>query len=402
MLQAAASTPKQTLTVTALYYLSFVMLGLFTSSLGPTLPYLAGNVGASLQAASILFAARSFGYMMGALVGSRLYDKISGHTLIGCVLLGMSAVLAAIPFVALLWLLAISMFLLGALESTLDTGANTLLVWLHREKVGPFMNGLHFMFGIGAFLVPIVVAQATLHLGSPGWAYWLLALLPLPLILIFMRLPSPESETPPKDQTSKNQTAADLSPAISPLVWLIAVFFFFYAGVEIAFGNWIYSYAFSVGIANEVTANYLTSAFWGAFTLGRLFTVPLALKLKPRQLLWLCQAGAAVSLLPMLFAPLNTVLMWVGSIGLGVSIAAVFPTMISLAERNMKIEGRTMGIFFVGVSLGAMVIPWLIGQFFEQVPYLMLLIVTASLIFSTIALMLILGRIKRHQPVTQG
>jgi fucose permease len=392
MLKAAAVTPKHTLAVTALYYLSFVMLGLFTSSLGPTLPYLAGNVGATLQAASILFAARSFGYMMGALVGSRLYDKVAGHTLICAVLLGMSGVLALIPFVALLWLLTLSMFVLGALESTLDTGANTLLVWLHREKVGPFMNGLHFMFGVGAFLVPIVVAQATLHLGSPSWAYWFLALLPLPLLLVFTRLPSPRAEARPQEASG-----APSRSVRSPLVLLIAGFFFFYAGVEIAFGNWIYSYAAQVGIADEITANYLTSAFWGAFTLGRLFTVPLALKLRPRQLLWLCQAGAAASLLPMLLAPQHTLLMWLGSIGLGVAIAAVFPTMITLAERNMTIQGSTMGVFFVGVSLGAMTIPWLIGQFFERAPYGMLITVAASFVLSTLMLLLILTQTHRQR-----
>lgn len=374
-----ATPAKSTLATTALYYLSFVALGLFTSSLGPTLPYLADNVGASLQATSALLAARAFGYMVGALLGARLYDKLPGHRLIGAVLVGMSGLLAAIPLVRLLWLLTLVMLVQGALESTLDTGTNTLMLWLHREKVGPFMNGLHFMFGVGAFLVPIVVAQATLQLGSPGWAYWLLALLPLPLLFLYWRLPSPA----PAPQPQPAAPAAQLQP----LALAIAAFFFFYAGVEIAFGNWIYSYAARTGIADAIRANYLTSAFWGAFTLGRLATVPLALRLKPRQLLWCCQAGAGLSLAAMLMAPVQPPVIWLASIGLGLSIAAVFPTMITLAGRHLQIAGRTMGVFFVGVSLGSMTIPWLIGQFFERLPQAVLLAVAGS--FGASALILL-------------
>ena len=35
---------------------------------------------------------------------------------------------------------------------------NPLLVWVHGDEVGPAMNGLHFFFGVGAFLSPIIIA----------------------------------------------------------------------------------------------------------------------------------------------------------------------------------------------------------------------------------------------------
>jgi len=52
-----------------------------------------------------------------------------------------------------------------------------------------------------------------------------------------------------------------------------------------------------------------------------------------------------------------------------------------------------MGFFFIGVSLGAMSIPWLIGQVFERVhPYSMLVIVSISLALSAVLLALVLRR----------
>jgi len=38
------------------------------------------------------------------------------------------------------------------------------------------MNALHFFFGVGAFVSPIIVAQAILMTGDITWAYWVLAL----------------------------------------------------------------------------------------------------------------------------------------------------------------------------------------------------------------------------------
>ena len=52
---------------------------------------------------------------------------------------------------------------------------------------------------------------------------------------------------------------------------------------------------------------------------------------------------------------------------MGISIAPLFPTSISLAERRMAITGQVTGWFLVGASLGSMSLPWLIGQVFEPI-----------------------------------
>jgi fucose permease len=58
---------------------------------------------------------------------------------------------------------------------------------------------------------------------------------------------------------------------------------------------------------------------------------------------------------------------WLGTVGLGLSMASIFPTTLSLAERRMTITGQVTGWFFVGASAGGMALPWLIGQLFESV-----------------------------------
>src|SRR5688572_19959102 len=168
---------------TAAYYLAFVALGLASASLGPTLPGLAENTQTHLREISFLFTARSLGYLFGSFFGGRFYDRKPGHPVMVLMLIGVATALILVPTISLLWVLAGVLLVLGMAEGALDVGGNTLLVWVHRHQVGPYMNGLHFFFGIGAFLSPLIIAQAVLVSGNITWAYWILALLLLPVAL---------------------------------------------------------------------------------------------------------------------------------------------------------------------------------------------------------------------------
>jgi FHS family Na+ dependent glucose MFS transporter 1 len=344
---------------TAAYYLAFVALGLTSASLGPTLPDLAENTRTHLREISFLFTARSLGYLIGSFFGGRLYDRQPGHPLMALMLIGMALALAFIPTVSLLWVLTGILLFLGMVEGALDVGGNTLLVWVHRHRVGPYMNGLHFFFGIGAFLSPLIIAQAVLVSGNITWAYWMLALLVAPVALWLLRLPSPPAQTVSKDGT--------IGQVNHRLVALIVLFFFLYVGAEVAFGGWIYTYAVELKITTEATAAYLTAAFWGALTVGRLLAIPIAARVRPRYILLGDLVGCLVSIGLILVWPSSLAAIWLGTIGVGLSMASIFPTTISLAERRMTVTGQVTGWFFVGASAGGMLLPWLIGQMFESV-----------------------------------
>ena len=173
---------------TIIYYAAFVALGLASASLGPTLGGLAQHTRTRLSEISFLFTARALGYLIGSLAGGRLYDRVPGHLVMAGVLIVMAVMLALAPIMPLLWLLTIVLLVLGMGEGAVDVGGNTLLVWTHRSAVGPYMNGLHFAWGVGAFLAPIIVAQAVLTSGDITWAYWVLAMLMLPLLLLLQLL----------------------------------------------------------------------------------------------------------------------------------------------------------------------------------------------------------------------
>jgi len=373
---------------TSAYYAAFIVLGLMAAILGPTLPDLAENTGSLLSEISFLFVARSLGYMLGSLFLGRLYDRFPGHRVGVGVLVVAAATLFIVPLVPLLWLLTAVLFVLGLAEGTLDLGANIMLVWVHGKEVGPYMNGLHFFFGVGAFLSPIIAAQAILISGSITWAYWLLALLALPLAVWFWRLPSPVREA--SDQGGETGSQNTL------MIALIAFFFFLYVGAESSFGGWIFTYTLETGLSEAQLAALLTSAFWGALTVGRLLSVPLAARIRPRWLIFGDLLGCALSLVIILLFPDRLVTIWIGTLGAGLAMASIFPTTLTLAERNMTVTGKVTGWFFVGAGAGGMVLPWVIGQLFERVgPTVMMIAIFSNVILAVAVFAGILWSTKR-------
>jgi FHS family Na+ dependent glucose MFS transporter 1 len=372
-------------TKTFAYYASFVALGLTSASLGPTLPALAAHTHTHLNEVSFLFIARSLGYLLGSLRGGRWYDRFPGHRVQASALLLMAGMMALVPTLPKLWLLAAVLVTLGFGEGTLDVGGNALLVWIHRDKVGPYMNALHFFFGVGSFLTPIIVAQAILLSQDVSWAYWVLAVLLLPVAFGLARQPSPMIPTDTHHEHG--------GKVAGWTVILFMLFFFFNVGAEGSFGGWIFTYAQSQGLGSQATAAYLTSAFWGALTLGRLLTIPIAARVHPRWILLANLIGCLLSVGATLIWKGSYLGVWLGALGTGLFMASIFPVTMTLAEMYLPINGRFTGYFLVGGSAGSMFFPWLIGQLFEPAgpQSAMIIILTALAAALAIWVGLVLG-----------
>jgi MFS transporter, FHS family, Na+ dependent glucose transporter 1 len=345
--------------ITAIYYAVFIGLGMVAASLGPTLPGLAEQTGVQLKQASWLFSATSLGYLLGALAAGRLYDRRLGHPVMVTALLLAAALMALVPTMSQLVLLAVVMLLLGGAQAGVDVGGNTLLVWLHREKVPPFMNGLHLFWGVGSILAPILIAQVILLTGGFAWGYWLIALILLPIAVLVWRANSPQALHHESD-------AVPIYPVNWPLVILFMLFFLTFVGAEGAYGGWIYSYAIATGIAAPAVAAYMTSAYWGALSFSRLVAIPLSMRFRPRTLITADLILGVVALSLAVLGNGNPAATWLATILFGASIATLFPLTMSFANEVVTVTGQFTSLIFVGASLGSMLVPWLIGQFFES------------------------------------
>lgn len=376
------------------YFVAFITLGLAMSSLGPTLPGLADNTRATVGQISVLFTAQSLGTLTGTLIGGRYYDRGPAHPFLILAALVISVLLATIPMISILALLALAIFVVGVFAGAIDLGGNTLLIWVFGREVGPRMNALHFFFGFGALLAPLFVAQAIALDGGITWAYWLLALLVLAPIPLYLRTPSPAIP-----DRRRVESAAPAAPTPWPLVALLAAMFFLFVGAELSYGGLITTYAVSLDLVSLPTAAYLASLFWAALTLGRLLSIPIAARVRPRYLLIADLIGLGLSLDLLLLFPNSEPALWIATFGFGLSCANAFPTLMILAERHLHITARVTSLFLVGGSLGGMTVPLLIGQRFEVVgPQAMvqILLVIVALTVGALGVFLFAIRPKAH------
>ena len=372
------------LTATLVYYLSFIILGLTTAAAGPSLLRLADHTASPLNIISYIFVFSSLGYLIGSFFGGRAYDRFSGHRLMSLTVVAMAVTCLFIPIVHSLALLLFAMFLNGLAASILDVGCNTLLLWTHGDKAGPYLNGLHFFFGVGSLIAPLLFAQVLLATGDIQWLYWTFAIVCVPMAIWFWFLQEPK-------HTGRTEEA---SSAIFPgwPVLVMAALFFLYVGLELGFGNWIYTYALKLNLENEITAARLAAAFWGAFTFGRLLGVWVSTKLRSKPILFIDIIGCAISIAIMIVWRQSSTALWIGTLGLGLSMASIFPTLIMLAGERMVITGTITGWFLVGSGVGSMLLPWLIGQVFVITgPEAMTMVLIVTLIIFVLVLLAFLN-----------
>jgi FHS family Na+ dependent glucose MFS transporter 1 len=357
-------TPPQTITCapfkllpllhTGSLYLIYLLLGMNLASVGPCINDLSAQNGVDVEIFSAIFIIRTLGALIGSLFGVRLYDRLSAKLILLLILVSAGVLFAAIPLVTSFFITASIFFVIGTVYSLSDAGGNIIITRLHGKRSAPYLSGLHFCFGVGAFLIPLVIAQIRLHSGSAVNAYWFIAAAALLVAFIVGLLPPL-----PRGTRSSSDIHKDTNWTF---IFFAILFFFFFVGVELAFGVWIYNYSLARSVADDQSAAYLTSLFYGVYTFSRLLVIPLAVRFDNKKILLLSLSGGVVCFVLMLFSPAVSWLIFAITVGIGLFLAPVFPLTITLIEKKSGLTGKVAGLLQVGMVLGSMIFPWTMGQ----------------------------------------
>ena len=173
------------------YFLTFFVLGLAPAALGPTLLALAEQTGSELGDISILFSMRSLGYLCSARIIGSMYDKHNGHPIMAGALSLVVVLFVTLPYITSLGVMSGAFLFHGILSACIDLGGNILLIWAYHRNSAPYVNGLHFSFGLGAFTAPLIVAATLTVQLPPVYTYWIIGALGIPSIIWLLRSPQP-------------------------------------------------------------------------------------------------------------------------------------------------------------------------------------------------------------------
>nr|CAD7197773.1 unnamed protein product [Timema douglasi] len=134
----------------------FFGLGLCIAIPGPTFLLPISELQVDVALMTNIYVARSSGYAVGSIIGGILFDRFNRLFLLFVSLLLTSVFITVIPWCRVLWLLKACMVGLGMSMGFLDTGCNVLCLDLWGRNSAPFMQGLHFSFGLGMFVAPLL------------------------------------------------------------------------------------------------------------------------------------------------------------------------------------------------------------------------------------------------------
>lgn len=361
----------------AVAFLAFVSLGLPLGVFGVAWPSMQVSFSRPLSDLGVLLAVSTAGYFVAGLVAGRLTtrfglgDALTASMTIGTVSLAAHAAARSWP---ILILASIGIGLTGGL---IDSVINAYVALHHGART---MNLLHASFGIGATSGPLLVAAALARGLSWRTAYVVLAGAEFLLLVTVWMVRDRWPGTPEQDHDSVQGRRGG-----TDVVLLLGVFFL-YVGLELAAGQWSYSLLTQARGVGAFAAGVWVASYWGGLTGGRLVLGVIGDRLRGRTILGISMAGTLIGI---------SILWWdpaaLGVLGLpviGLSLAGIFPTLVSLTPAWVGPDRSpsVIGYQIAASSLGAASLPWIGGRLIDSYgleslgPYLLVLAVTMTVL----------------------
>jgi fucose permease len=220
------------------------------------------------------------------------------------------------------------------------------------------MNMGDFVFGMGAFVTPILVAVLIRTIGLSRTFLVLAAFAFVPMALglgvDWQRLVSSSTET----------VAAGLGILLTdPIVWICCLAFFCHVPIEASTAAWATTLMTGKGVS-EAAASTLLSMFWLTFMGSRLITA-LTLPEGMNAILVIAMAGFCIAFTLGFVFSRTAWLTCAMVVAAGLILGPIFPTLIAILLSHVQpsLHGRTVGLFFAVGGVGWTAIPLLIGSY---------------------------------------
>ena len=257
-----------------------------------------------------------------------------------------------------------SAFIGGIGAGAIDAGVNNYVEKHYSERL---MQWLHASFGIGITMGPIIMTMGIRLTGIWRSGYLTVCIIQAVLAALFLlsrRLWNSNSDGESvKNEAEAHKGDAGMKDTLRrPGAWLSMIMFFLYVGAEIGLGLWVFSLLTESRGVEKTLAGFITSSYWGMFTLGRFTAGLYTRRLSPRMLLYISiSAAAAGALILALFR--GTAGSIAGIAIVGFAIAPIFPGMMSDTVNRVGREhvANTIGMQISASGIGAAVVPSLAG-----------------------------------------
>ena len=354
-----AQAPNRPLTLwllTAGGFFAFFTFGFVDNIKGPTMPNLLQELSFSYsQGGGILFGAY-LGFVIATVLAGPLSDLLGNRLIllaagifIGLGTLGMGT-MSTYP------LLFGSMVVIGLGTGSIEVGGNGLIVSLHREAQGRFLNLLATCHGVGALLAPLYAAW--LLAGVASWRQVFLYSLPLIILMVLIFLvPSGGPTTPQERHTFDWATLR--RTGFSPTMRWFYVGIACYVATELGIAAWIVEYLIKSKGFEQATASYYLSGYFAFIMVGRIVGSLVVERVGYVRSVLLAAIGALLCILVALFgSPALAFFLPVS----GLFCSIIFPTITAAVSRlHPQNTGTILGLLFTAGGAGGALGPAFMG-----------------------------------------
>ena len=342
--------------LTAGCFLAFFVFGFTDNLKGPTLPAMLAEMHINYGMGGNLFFGEYLGFLIATLITGVLADKFGLKAVIllagVCLLLGVSGYSAFYST----WLLAASLFVIGLGLGALELGPNAIIVNLHHERKGLYLNLMSVLHGLGSMLAPLIAGWMLSRNISWRIIYrWDLLIIAV-FILFFIFLRFPRSASQESAQLNFREIPRIAFKGQMPWFYLSIAL---YVAAEIGIASWLVTFLQDARHVSVAASSQALSLFFGMLMLGRLLGSFVVQRIGYLRSVLLATIGALTCIAVGLFGP-RSLSFFLPLTGLFFSI--IFPTLTAAAsEAHTENVNTILGVLFTFAGLGGVLGPWLIG-----------------------------------------
>ena len=309
-------------------------------------------------------------------------------------------------------------------------GANVLCLIIWGSDCGPFYQALHFTFGFGGLVAPLIAASflgnhnvdsfsiaeenyvilnntfkfssyntensSFSNLQPPTnssriiYPFSIIGCFGLLVTIMFLGVSiiSPtEEKKPGNDDTKDEKTSLGL---LFVIVFLGFLLLFLGNGTVVGYAQMLTTYVVKSRLQLPASVgSYMTSVFWASFTISRLSAVFLAIKVSNFMLIINDLIITLIGSFVLMFLASYEWAIWLASVLLGVGIASFFPAVVNWLDTYINVNNKIASIFIVGSAFGEMAIPFTISYYIDTIPDVLIYLIPASSVSSALVIFIL-------------
>lgn len=338
--------------ITFVCFLAFFLFGFTDNLKGPTLPAMLAELNIDYAMGGNIFFGQYLGFLIATMITGVIADRFGLKNVL--IIAGIFLALGVSGYSTFqnAFFLFASLFVIGLGFGAFELGPSAIIVELHPQRKGLFLNLMSVLHGLGSLIAPLFAGWLfSLDTSWRSIYRWDLILVALFLVaVIFLRFPKSHE----KAQIDFRQIPKFAFKGKLPLFYIAIAS---YVAAEIGIASWLVAYLQDIRHVSVLESNQALSLFFGLIMVGRFIGGFFVHKFGYARSILYAGIGGVLALSIGFFTNLN--ILFAAS---GFFFSIIYPTITAAVSDEAKENTNTiLGTLFTSAGIGSLIGPWVIG-----------------------------------------